>query len=142
MFMKYVVLVSHGEFAEGLANALSMLAGPKEEVLAVGLKDGQTADEFADLFKEKIKLIKQDDEIILLGDLIGGSPLTTAMNVIADQEMTANTVVIGGMNLPLALTTVLMKDAFDKEALVEQVLSEAHVSLKEFKIEVEEDDDI
>ena len=30
--MKYVVLVSHGEFAEGLANALMMLAGQKEEV--------------------------------------------------------------------------------------------------------------
>ena len=30
--MKYVVLVSHGEFAKGLANALSMLAGEKKEV--------------------------------------------------------------------------------------------------------------
>lgn len=140
--MKYVVLVSHGEFAEGLANALSMLAGKKEEVIAVGLKDGKTADEFAGLFKEKIKQIKQDDEIILLGDLIGGSPLTTAMNVIAEQEMTANTVVIGGMNLPLALTTVLMKEAFDKDTLVQQVLVEAQASLKEFKVEVEEEDDI
>ena len=27
--MKYVVLVSHGEFAKGLANALAMLAGEK-----------------------------------------------------------------------------------------------------------------
>lgn len=36
--MKYVVLVSHGEFAKGLANALSMLAGEKKEVIAVGLE--------------------------------------------------------------------------------------------------------
>lgn len=140
--MKYVVLVSHGEFAEGLANALSMLAGQKEEVLAVGLKDGQTADEFACRFKDVIKQVNSDDDIILLGDLIGGSPLTTAMNVIAELGMSSNTVIMGGMNLPLALTTVLMKDVFDKDALVEQVLEEAHGALKEFKVEVDDEDDI
>ena len=64
------------------------------------------------------------------------------MNVMNDLGMGTQTVVIGGMNLPLALTTVLMKDAFDKEALVEQVLSEAQSALKEFKIEVDEEDEI
>ena len=49
--MKYVVLVSHGEFAKGLANALAMLAGEKKEVIAVGLENGKTADEFAEVFK-------------------------------------------------------------------------------------------
>lgn len=140
--MKYVVLVSHGEFAEGLANALAMLAGQKEEVLAVGLKDGQTADEFACRFKDAIKQVNSDDEIILLGDLIGGSPLTTAMNVIAELGMSSKTAIMGGMNLPLALTTVLMKDVFDKDALVEQVLEEAHGALKEFKVEADDEDDI
>ena len=55
--MKYVVLVSHGEFAEGLANALSMLAGQREDVIAVGLKDGKTADEFAGIFENAIQNI-------------------------------------------------------------------------------------
>ena len=31
--MKYVVLVSHGEFANGLKNALSMLTGNKPEII-------------------------------------------------------------------------------------------------------------
>ena len=31
--MKYVVLVSHGEFAKGLANALTMLAGERKKLL-------------------------------------------------------------------------------------------------------------
>lgn len=139
--MKYVILVSHGQFAEGLANALSMLAGQRKEVIAVGLKDGKTADEFAEVFSQAIQHIIAEDEIILLADLIGGSPLTTAMNVIADKGLTNQTTVIGGMNLPLALTTVLMKDAFDKEALVEQVLNEAQGALKEFKIVSDDEDD-
>ncbi len=140
--MKYVVLVSHGQFAKGLANALSMLAGVREEVIAVGLEDGQSADEFACLFQQSISPITKEDEIILLGDLIGGSPLTTALNVITELKMNDHCVVIGGMNLPLALTTVLMKDAFDKEQLVEQVLLEAQGALKELKVEVSEEEDI
>lgn len=139
--MKYVVLVSHGEFAEGLANALSMLAGKRKDVIAVGLKDGKTADEFAGIFENAIQDIQSEDEVVLLGDLIGGSPLTTAMNVFAEKGLSQQCVVIGGMNLPLALTTVLMKDAFDKEALVEQVLQEAQGALKEFKIVSDDEDD-
>ena len=89
-----------------------------------------------------ISVIKEDDEIILLGDLIGGSPLTTAMNVLAEKGMLKNTTVIGGMNLPLALTTVLMKDMFSSEDLVNQVLSEAHSGLQQFVVASDEEDDI
>lgn len=143
--MKYVVLVSHGEFAKGLANALAMLAGEKKEVIAAGLENGKTADEFAEVFKEAIAPINAEDEIVLLGDLIGGSPLTTALNVINEKGFTNNTVVLGGMNLPLALTTVLMKDNLDLEFLPQAVLNEAHEALKEFKLtsdDEDEDDDI
>ena len=134
--MKYVVLVSHGEFAKGLANALSMLAGEKKEVIAVGLEN-----EFAEVFKEAVSPITGEDEIILLGDLIGGSPLTTALNVINEKGLTDNTVVLGGMNLPLALTTVLMKDNMDKEMLPQAVLGEAHEALKEFKLASDDDEE-
>lgn len=141
--MKYVVLVSHGQYANGLKDALSMLAGKRKDVISVGLENGKSADEFALIFNQSISHITSEDEILLLGDLIGGSPLTTAMNVITEKGLMNNTTVIGGMNLPLALTIVLMKDTFEKEVLVEQVLQEARGALKEFKIvSQDEDDDI
>ena len=37
--MKYVILVSHGKFANGLNDALSMLAGNREDILSVGLEN-------------------------------------------------------------------------------------------------------
>ena len=45
------------------------------------LKDGMDADAFAKELLDKLDVINQDDEVILLGDLVGGSPLTTAMDV-------------------------------------------------------------
>lgn len=51
--MKYVILVSHGKFANGLNDALSMLAGNREDILSVGLENGKSVDEFVALFTEK-----------------------------------------------------------------------------------------
>ena len=70
--MKYLVLVSHGEFAAGLKTSLMMLAGQRDDVIASGLPDGKTADEFAEIFKESVKDIHEDDEIVLLADIVGG----------------------------------------------------------------------
>lgn len=138
--MKYVILVSHGKFANGLNDALSMLAGNREDILSVGLENGKSVDEFTALFTEKVKDISNDDDVILLGDIIGGSPLTNATNVLVNKGI--KTVILGGMNLPLALTTVLMKDTVSLDEIANQVLEQARMAMQEFKIVEESEDDI
>ena len=116
--MKYVVLVSHGTFASGLKSVLAMLAGgEREDVISVGLEDGMSADTFAEKFQEAISGINAEDEIILLGDIIGGSPMTNALEQISKKGLEEQTVVFGGMNLAMALTATLMKDDVDTELL-------------------------
>ena len=64
--MKYVVLVSHGEFAPGLHKAVTMLGGEdREDVLSTSLKNGMGADEFADNIRELLSVVGEDDEIIM-----------------------------------------------------------------------------
>lgn len=138
--MKYVILVSHGKFANGLNDALSMLAGNREDILSVGLENGKSVDEFTALFTEKVKDISNDDDVILLGDIIGGSPLTNATNVLVNKGI--KTVILGGMNLPLALTTVLMKDTVSLDKIADQVLEQARMAMQEFKIVEESEEDI
>ena len=129
--MKYVILVSHGKFANGLNDALSMLAGNREDILSVGLENGKSVDEFTALFTEKVKDISNDDDVILLGDIIGGSPLTNATNVLVNKGI--KTVILGGMNLPLALTTVLIKDTVSLDEIADQVLEQARWLCKNLK---------
>ncbi len=138
--MRYVILVSHGKFANGLNDALSMLAGNREDILSVGLENGKSVDEFVALFTEKVKDISNDDEVILLGDIIGGSPLTNATNVLVNKGI--KTVILGGMNLPLALTTVLIKDTVSLDEIADQVLEQARMAMQEFKIVEESEEDI
>ena len=138
--MKYVILVSHGKFANGLNDAISMLAGNIEDILSVGLEHGKSVDEFTALFTEKVKDISNDDDVILLGDIIGGSPLTNATNVLVNKGI--KTVILGGMNLPVALTTVLMKDTVSLDEIANQVLEQARMAMQEFKIVEESEEDI
>ena len=149
--MKYVVLVSHGTFAPGLKSVLAMLAGgEREDVISVGLEDGMSADTFAENFRNAISGIKSEDEIewinslyqkILLGDIIGGSPMTNALEQISKKGLEEQTVVFGGMNLAMALTATLMKDDVDTELLKDSLISEAKNAIKEFVLDSGADDE-
>jgi PTS system N-acetylgalactosamine-specific IIA component len=121
-----------------------MLAGSsREDVLSTSLKNGMGADEFADNVREILKDITDEDEIALFADIVGGSPLTTAANVIAEKGLLDRTVMVGGMNLPLVLSTILTKDFADdfKEHVRSAMLAEAKEMIQEFTVAVEEESD-
>ncbi len=140
--MKYIVLVSHGTFAPGLHNALKMLAGEdREDILSTSLENGMGSDAYVENVRKCVEGIKEEDEVLLLGDLVGGSPLTLASNVIAERGLLSKTVIIGGVNLPLALSAALMKDGMEFNELADMLLLEAREVMQEFKVETEENED-
>lgn len=141
--MKYVVLVSHGTFAPGLHSVLKMLGGgDRKDVLSASMEDGMGADAFVERFEQTISPIKKEDEIILLADIIGGSPLTNALDVLSQKGLLTKTTAFGGMNLPMALTASMMKDALDGQALSESLLTESRSAVQKMVLEVTEEDEI
>ena len=143
--MKYLILVSHGGLAEGLKTSLAMFAGDKmNQVIAVGLKEGKSVDDFAVDFRESISELTADDSVLVLADIVGGSPLTTATTVLEEAGKLDGTLILGGMNLTMALTAVVMKDVLDGDDLSATILSEARSALQPFEVSAtgaEEDDD-
>ena len=146
--MKYLVLVSHGGLAEGLKSSLAMFAGDKiDQVIAVGLKEGKSVDDFAYDFRQAITPLTAEDSVLVLADIVGGSPLTTAAMVLEEQGKLGSALILGGMNLTMALTAVVMKDMMEGADLAQVILSEASTALQEFALapvegDDEEDDDI
>lgn len=139
--MKYVVMVSHGEFAPGLHSAVKMMTGERDDVLSTSLKDGMSADEFASNFEALISGITTEDEVVLLADILSGSPFTNALNVLDQKGLMPKSLVIAGMNMPLAITAVLMKDNMDLVALKDVLLSEGRTGLVDFTVASNDDDD-
>lgn len=137
--MNQVIIVSHGGLAQGFHDTLKMFVNA-DQVLSIGLKNGEDVASFATRVDEMIKDFTADDHIILLADLIGGSPLTTFMNCLENKQLLANTIVIGGVNLAMALNAVLLKDNLDMVA--NMAISEAKEAIKTLEIASSNDEEI
>ena len=132
--MRYVVMVSHGEFAPGLRSAVFMMTGPKDEVLCTNLRADMSADQFQDNFRELTAQIKDEDEVILLCDILGGSPMTKSLEVLSERGLLDSAIVLTGMNMPMVMTAVIMKDTLDDRTMLkETILSEAKNAVSEFQ---------
>ena len=141
--MRYLILVSHGTFAPGLHNALGMMAGSdREDIRSTSLLDGMDVDTFRANFAELAQDITPEDEIILTADIIGGSPLTTALDVLTEKGLLARTLAIGGMNLPLVLTAAFADADTPLDELEAELTGEAKDQIKRFALGGDEDDDI
>lgn len=141
--MRYLILVSHGTFAPGLHNALGMMAGSdREDIRSTSLLDGMDVDTFRANFAELVQDITPEDEIILTADIIGGSPLTTALDVLTEKGLLDKTLAIGGMNLPLVLTAAFADAETPLEELEQELTGEAKDQIKRFALGGDEDDDI
>ena len=141
--MRYLILVSHGTFAPGLHNALGMMAGSdREDIRSTSLLDGMDVDTFRANFAELVQDITPEDEIILTADIIGGSPLTTALDVLTEKGLLGKTLAIGGMNLPLVLTAAFADAETPLEELEQELTGEAKDQIKRFDFGGDEDDDI
>ncbi len=133
--MKYLVLVSHGGLAAGVQSSLKMFAGDKtDQVIAVGLQEGESVDDFAVDFTQALAGLSADDSVLVLADIVGGSPLTTAASVLADTGKLDSAVILGGLNLTMGLTGLVMKDILDGKELAQAILSEATAALQEFEV--------
>ena len=143
--MRYLLLVSHGTFAPGLHSVLDMLVGKRDDILSCSLRDGEGADQFVAELEEVIAPITLNDRVIVLGDLIGGSPLTNALNTLAAHGLLAQARAFGGMNLPMALTAAFDLQSDDEDALCASMLSEGQAAMSEMALDLgsdEEDKDL
>lgn len=139
--MYYVLLVSHGEMAGGVHTAVKMIAGDHAWVMSAGLHDGGSADELSMELSGLLAQVMPSDKLAVLADLLGGSPLTTAMNVVAERGLLENTVAVAGMNLPMALTAVLAGADMELADLKETLLTEGGNGVQEFVVAADEEED-
>ncbi|MVX59414.1 PTS fructose transporter subunit IIA [Streptococcus danieliae] len=140
--MKYLILVSHGGLAEGVKSSLNMFASDKMgEVLALALQDGESVDNFARRVRQELEIVGVADSTLVLGDLVGGSPLTTVCKVLEERGQLQTALVLGGLNLTMGLTGLVLKDSLEGKNLAQAILKEAAAALKEFEVTVSDEDE-
>ena len=139
--MNYVILITHGKFAEGLHDTLKMFVGEREDVLSIGLRAGEDVAALASRINECCEGFNENDQFIVLGDMIGGSPLTTLMNCFSEHNLLKRSVILGGLNLAMALNAVLMKEGRLEDCKA-AALREGMQAVNEVKLSSDDDDEI
>ena len=140
--MKYLLIVSHGTMAPGVKSVLEMLLVKRDNVLAYSMEDGVSADDFVANLKKVIEPVTPDDEVVVLGDIIGGSPLTNTLNTLTEKGLLPHTIAFGGVNLPMAISALMaIEDGLDDDALRAQVLGESAAAIKEVELAIADEDE-
>ncbi|WP_303977099.1 PTS sugar transporter subunit IIA [Streptococcus danieliae] len=140
--MKYLILVSHGGLAEGVKSSLNMFASDKMgEVLVLALQDGESVDDFARRVRQELEIVGAGDSALVLGDIVGGSPLTTVCKILEERGQLQTALVLGGLNLTMGLTGLVLKDSLEGKDLAQAILVEAAAALKEFEVTVSDEDE-
>jgi len=102
-----IILASHGEFAKGILQSGSMIFGEQENVKAVTLMPSEGPDDVKRKIVEAIETFEQQDEVLFLVDLWGGTPFNQANTLF--EEHKDNWAIVSGLNLPMLIEAYALR---------------------------------
>lgn len=102
-----IILASHGEFAKGILQSGSMIFGEQENVKAVTLMPSEGPDDVKRKIIEAIDTFDQQEEVLFLVDLWGGTPFNQANTLF--EEHKDHWAIVSGLNLPMLIEAYAMR---------------------------------
>ncbi|WP_315081956.1 mannose/fructose/sorbose PTS transporter subunit IIA [uncultured Clostridium sp.] len=96
-----IILASHGEFAKGIMQSGKMIFGEQANVKAVTLMPSEGPDDLKAKMKDAIASFDNQDEVLFLVDLWGGTPFNQANGLF--QEHKDKWAIVAGLNLPMLI---------------------------------------
>lgn len=137
------VLTGHGQFSNGLASAIDMVAGDQEAFKVVPFEGSQAATYSDDLRQAIVELSESCEGVLVFVDLLGGTPFNQAMMIAQDVE---NLQIVTGTNLPMLIELLFLRNGATLSDLAEQAVSVGtagimHKSLDTLASDAAESDD-
>ena len=105
-----IILASHGEFAEGIHQSGSMIFGDQANVKPCILKPSEGPQDIRKKMEDAIASFDQQDEILFLVDLWGGTPFNQASALKDGHE---NWAIVTGLNLPMLIESYASRMSMD-----------------------------
>ena len=96
-----IILASHGDFAKGILQSTTMIFGEQENVQAVTLMPSEGPNDIKEKIKKAIASFDNQDEILFLVDLWGGTPFNQVDSLL--EEYKDKWAIVTGMNLPMVI---------------------------------------
>lgn len=105
-----IVVAAHGDLAEAFVSAASLICGQIDDLHAVGLRPGDSPESFSERLHAASGPV--DDPLLILTDLVGGTPHNVAMAVVRRRP---SAVLVSGVNLAVLIEAATSTDALDAD---------------------------
>lgn len=134
-----ILLMSHGDFAKEAMKSAELVFGKQEnyETLSVFLAD--QIDSLKEEMFEKVESLDTSRGLLVFTDIIGGTPMNLAGNLL-DRE---NTILCSGLNLPMLLEALInrSKSVEELKGILERAYRMGMTIRTDIEMRKDEDED-
>jgi len=117
--MVKILIVTHGPLGEALIETADLILGKTNYTSAFGLYHGDNIELLQRKIEEFVQTHDDGDGILLLTDLLGGSPCNKIALAIKTLENTSKVECVVGVNLPILLEAISMQNTMELKNLVQ-----------------------
>ena len=109
--MTGILIATHGNFAPGVLQSASMIFGEQPDTVAVSLLPSEGPEDIRRKMEEAVVGFEDPKQVLILVDLLGGTPFNQANGMIAGHEDTW--AIVTGLNLPMLIEAFGLRDVYD-----------------------------
>ena len=114
-----VVVAAHGRLAEELIRTAEAVVGKLDRVVAVNVS--ATIPDCRERIAQAIREVEAGDGVVVLADLLGGSPCNLGLSFVAEKTVE----VVTGVNLPMLLKVATLRPEGKTVAALARDLADA-----------------
>ena len=104
-----VLVVCHGDLAEGFKQAVGLIVGERESFSTIGLFEGDSIDDLPRKIVAEVKKLDTGEGVLIFVDLLGASPFNATVKAVSqlhDRKLD----MITGANLPMVLEALMQRE--------------------------------
>lgn len=121
-----VIIITHGNFGKELIKSTEMLIGEQSALCSFGLHPGESVDGLrAEISNCVEKLVSENKRVIILCDVLGGSPCNIGTYIAAKFDITLVTAV----SMPMIINLLEVIEETDDMREIKKVIEESHIKI-------------
>jgi PTS system mannose-specific IIA component len=120
-----VVVVTHGQLATELVNAAEMITGELPQVAAVSIGWHDDVSVAREELAEATRRVASPSGVLILTDMFGGTPSNLGISFLEAGRVE----VVTGVNLPMVIKVVSLRDSSDLLSVARQVREHAREAI-------------
>ncbi|MBD3949070.1 PTS sugar transporter subunit IIA [Tuanshanicoccus lijuaniae] len=136
--MVKIIMTGHGHYSTGILSSLHLIAGEQENVEAVDFTASMSSDDVKTALKNAIEAA---DTVLVLCDLLGGTPFNVASQLMGEYPDKAMNV-LSGMNLAMVMEAVFARMDGTLDEVVSKALLAAQSGIMDAKTLFNASDDL